>query len=334
MKRLLLSFAIAALGALAVVGGYRAELARPIPAAANRLDSRLVVARGSTFRAVAEELARRGWVRNAWLLRLEARRLGTDRRVIPGRYVRKPGESAASLLRRLAAGDIEDTRVTLPEGWRLTRMLTVLADSCEVPRAELDARARAPEWVASGRVPGPTIEGYLLPDTYRFAKGETPDRVLEVLLAAGETFYRDSLAADAEAAGLSRRELWSLASVIEAEAARAEERAKISAVFWNRLRRGQRLESDPTVLFALDRAPGRVLYRDLEIDSPYNTYRYAGLPPGPICAPGRASLRAALHPTPGFTALFFVARGDGSHVFSSTLAEHNRARREIAAARL
>ncbi|MFN8548888.1 MAG: endolytic transglycosylase MltG [Candidatus Eisenbacteria bacterium] len=144
-------------------------------------------------------------------------------------------------------------------------------------------------------------------------------------------FYRDSLEAQATLRGLTRRQLWTLASIVEAEAARAEERPLISAVFWNRLKLGMRLESDPTVLYALGRAPGRVTFADLAVDSPYNTYRNAGLPPGPICCPGRDALRAAARPNAGVDALFFVARGDGTHVFSRTFAQHGDAIRAVRA---
>jgi UPF0755 protein len=286
----------------------------------------LHVPRGASLRAVTARLQSLGWIGRTWGMRLEARRRGWDRRVVPGWYRYRPGERVRDLLARLASGGIEQTRFTIPEGWPSARILPALADSVWVPREALVAATREAPWLADQSIPGPGIEGYIFPDTYRLPRGEDPRVILGYLVRPGLVFWEDSLRTSAERLGLDRRATWTLASLVEAEAASPAERRRISAVFWNRLRRGMRLESDPTVLYALARPPGRVLYADLEIDSPYNTYRYAGLPPGPICSPGRACLRAAVDPEPGCMALFFVAGGDGTHVFSQTLAEHNRAR--------
>jgi UPF0755 protein len=287
------------------------------------------VRHGESFDHIASTLKRDHWVRAVWPVRWEALHQGWDRRVIPGYYRVRPGESVRELLQSLAQGEIERTKVTIPEGWRLDRVLRTLADSTWVPIDSLNRKAGDARWLAGRQVPGPGLEGYLFPETYVIAKGESAGRVLDQLLKPGLRLWEDSLAARAGALGLSQAQLWTLASIIEAEAARPQERARISAVFWNRLRRGMRLESDPTVQYALGRQPGRLLYSDLEVNSPYNTYRVTGLPPGPICSPGRASLAAALHPDTSCADLFFVARGDGTHVFSRTLREHNRARQVV-----
>ena len=213
----------------------------------------------------------------------------------------------------------------------MDRILTTLADSAWVPIDSLRALAADSVWLDRMGVPGPGLEGYLFPETYWLPRAESPRAALEPLLQQASRFWDDSLSAAASACGMDRRRLWTLASIVEAEAMRPDERARISAVFWNRLRLGMRLESDPTVLFALGRPPGPVRLDDLAVGSPYNTYRVAGLPPGPICSPGRASLRAALWPLVGCQDLFFVARGDGSHVFSRSLEAHNGARRVLRA---
>lgn len=293
----------------------------------------LHIGRGESFRAVATDLERLGWVRSGLPIRWEARRRGWDRRVFPGYYRWRRGERVHELLARLARGEVEETKVTFPEGWGAKRILTVLADSTRVPLVDLVRVATDTTWLRSQSVPGPGIEGYLVPDTYRLPKGESADLLLARLVSPGVEFFRDSLEAQAALRGLTRRQLWTLASVVEAEAARAEERPLIAAVFWNRLKLGMRLESDPTVLYALGRAPGRVTFADLSVDSPYNTYRNTGLPPGPICCPGRDALRAVVRPTPGADALFFVARGDGTHVFSRTFAQHGAAIRAVRATR-
>lgn len=286
----------------------------------------LHVPRGASFRAVTDRLRSLGWIRRSWGLRLEARRRHWDRRVFPGWYRYHPGEPVRDLLARITRGEIEQAWFTIPEGWRCARILPALADSLWTSREVLRAASCDPRWLADHAIPGPGIEGYIFPDTYRLPRGEDPRVLLGYLVRPGLTFWEDSLRTGAERLGLDRRAAWTLASIVEAEAASPAERRRISAVFQNRLRLGMRLESDPTVLYALGRPPGRVLNVDLDVDSPYNTYRRHGLPPGPICSPGRASLRAAVDPEPGCSALFFVARGDGTHVFSRSLAEHNRAR--------
>lgn len=284
---------------------------------------------GESFGSVARRLEREGWVPAAWPVRVEARWRQWDTRVAPGYYRFRDGETVGGMLERLAAGAIEEALVTIPEGWGLGRILQTLADSTRASESAYRELAESAEFHARTQVPGPTLEGYLLPETYRIPLGESPERVLSRLIEAGREFWVDSLESRAADRGLDRNEVWSLASVVEAEAGVPEERRRISAVFWNRLDKGMKLESDPTVLFALNRPPGRVLYRDLEIDSPYNTYRYPGIPPGPICAPGKASLLAVVDPLPGCDDLFFVARGDGTHVFSKTLEAHNRAKFQI-----
>ncbi len=278
------------------------------------------------FGTIAGRLRREGWIRHAWPVRMEAKRRRWDRTVAPGWYAWKPGESVRDFIRRLGRGQIEETKLTIPEGWRLGRILSTVADSAWVSLDSIRAAGADSAWLAGEEVPGPGLEGYLFPDTYLIPKGQSPRRILTELLHRGITLWRDSLEAPAKALGLGRRQLWTLASLVEAEAESPEERPRIAAVFWNRLRSGMKLECDPTVLYALERPPGRVFYKDLEIDSPYNTYREIGLPPGPICSPGRASLWAAVHPEPGCQSLFFVARGDGHHVFSRSLEEHDRAR--------
>jgi UPF0755 protein len=338
---------VPALAVAAILLAWRVELDRPVgsprPAAvaASSTDRRggpfvsalneesglfLRVPRGVSLRWVTARLQSLGWIERSWGMRLEARRRGLDRRVMPGWYRHRPGERVRDLLARLTSGEFEQVWFTIPEGWRSARILSVLADSAWIPIEALAEVSRDERWLADQSIPGPGIEGYIFPDTYRLPRGDDPRVLLSQLIHPGRTFWEDSLRTNAERLGLDRHTTWTLASIVEAEAASSGERRRISAVFWNRLRLGMRLGSDPTVLYALGRPPGRVLYADLEVDSPYNTYRRAGLPPGPICSPGRASLRAAVDPEPGYDALFFVASGDGTHVFSRTLAEHDRAR--------
>jgi UPF0755 protein len=152
---------------------------------------------------------------------------------------------------------------------------------------------------------------------------------VEMMVSRCIDVYDECCRAAADSAGMSRRDVMTLASIIEAEARLPQERALVSAVYHNRLERRMKLQADPTVAYAMGGYRGKLLYNDLHIDSPYNTYVHAGLPPGPICNPGRASIEAALHPEPGCRALYFVAKGDGGHIFSVTLKEHRTAVRRI-----
>jgi UPF0755 protein len=170
------------------------------------------------------------------------------------------------------------------------------------------------------------LEGYLFPDTYSLPRATTAAQLVERMVAAFQKVLTLDLREQAAARGLSVRELVTLASLVEKETARPEERALVSAVYHNRLKIKMALYCDPTVIYALERAgrfTGDLTREDLQFDSPYNTYRYAGLPPGPIAAPGRASLEAAANPADA-SYLYFVSRNDGSHVFANTLDEHNR----------
>ena len=332
MKRVLVVFLLLlSLAALALGGGWLARdryLAAPVGAPRSLEDPWFRIEVGEGFGAVAFRLEREGWIDHARWFGLEARYRGIDRKVVPGFYEHRSDESVLGLLERLGRAEVTTVKVTIPEGWRLHQILPALAEATRQPLSAFEALSVDPAFLKRHAVPGPGLAGYLLPETYQVAIGDSPERALGQLLAAGDEAWQ-KLRPQAESLELDRAKLWALASVIEAEAVLDLERRRISAVFWNRIRRGMKLESDPTVLFALGRPPGRLLYRDLEIDSPYNTYRYPGIPPGPICAPGKASLAAAVNPLSDCKDLFFVARGDGSHIFTRTLKAHNRAKREV-----
>lgn len=289
------------------------------------------VPEGASLRAVANTLADSGWVRDAeWVVR-EGVRAGIDRRILPGRYRLERGMSPRDVTRKIGSGEVDMTRVTIPEGRRVKQILPVLAESLEISLEDLEAVARDSIWIRTRGIPRPSLEGYLFPETYRFAKETDPRGAILRLIAEAERRFDAEMEARARDVGLSRDEVFVLASIVQAEAARVDEMPRIAGVYLNRLRRGWRLDADPTVLYALDRTTGPVLYADLEVESPYNTYRTVGLPAGPIGSPGEDALRAVLWPDTVRGEMFFVARGDGYHRFSRSLEEHNRARREIRA---
>ncbi len=287
------------------------------------------VPRGAPFRAVATELEAKGAIRNArafsWLARLERK----DGALHVGEYEIAAGAAARDVLAMLSGGQVRLHSVTIPEGLRLEEIAVRVASAGFGSEGDYVALARDPEFVKEHGVPGATLEGYLFPETYRFPRGASAREVVLAQLAQFERAFRE-VAPLAEKLGLSKRDTVVLASLIEKETGAPEERPLISAVFHNRMRLGMRLETDPSVIYGIANFDGNLRRVHLDDESnPYNTYRIAGLPPGPIANPGEAALHAAVEPTPGVKYLFFVARGDGTHAFSNTYAEHLRAVRRF-----
>jgi len=257
--------------------------------------------------------------------------VGIDRRVQPGRYRLPRGASPREVIAKLTSGRVETTRVTIPEGWREEQILRILADSLEVDPRDLRAAAVDSAWIRANGLPQPRLEGYLFPATYTFPKEAEPRAALGRMVREAKARLTPDLCERAARLGIGPDQAIIFASIVQAEAARVAEMPRIAGVFWRRLQRGWKLEADPTVRYALSRFTGPLLYKDLEVESPYNTYRAKGLPPGPIGNPGMDALRAVLWPDTMGTEMFFVAGGDGGHRFSRTLAEHDRARRMVRA---
>jgi UPF0755 protein len=321
-----LALAFLAFGAFVVVDVTRA------PAATGER-VRVTVSRGQAFGGVVDGLVARGLVRRGWTLRFFAQTLHHDRRIHRGTYEFAVGTPPVQILRAMVRGEILAVRVTVPEGFT-TWQIAGAFEAAGVDSVELLGATRDAELRHLWRIPSESLEGYLFPDTYKVPFGSRARDVVTQLLERFAIRWTPELERRAAAMGLTRHEALTLASVIEAEAQVPDERPVVSAVYHNRLRRGMRLEADPTVAYAMGGYRGRLFYKDLDVDSPYNTYRHGGLPPGPICSAGLSAIRAALYPDSTVTALYFVARGDGRHVFSTTLAEHNtavrRSRRERA----
>lgn len=320
--------------ALAVLGGSMLSLVHS-PAGGSRDEVvPFVVAEGASFRKVAQDLEDGGLIRSAWVFGVWARLKGQDRSIRSGEYELHRGTSAAGTLEALVSGVVMTRAVTLPEGLTRTQTVEVLAQALELDAARLDSLTREPGAVLRGVLvlePGTSLEGYLYPETYRFAKGVSEETVIETLVSTFNTVVTDSMRARATELDMTVHELVTLASIVEAEAVLDHERPEIAAVYTNRIARGWKLEADPTVAYALDKIGDRLTFRDLEVDSPYNTYRNAGLPPGPINSPGEASMRATLWPDPECDAMYFVADGEGGHRFSRTWEEHQAAVRQYRA---
>jgi UPF0755 protein len=315
------------LGLAAAAGGLlwaRRELARPHAFAAP-VD--LVVAPGESARAVLDRLEAAGVLRSALLTRLYLGRVLGDPPIQAGEYRFEPPLAARAVLDRMIRGEVVTHPVTVVEGWTYRETADAIAAAGFGPAAALLAEFERPARIADLDPAATTLEGYLFPDTYRFRRGVGAAAIADALVAGFRTrFERDVRPLLAPGDERTPRELVILASLVEKEARRAEERPLVAAVYANRLRRGMGLYADPTLIYGLKlegRWDGDLRRRDLVADSPWNTYRVAGLPPGPICSPGLASLEAAARPA-AVPHLYFVSRNDGSHVFADTLAEHNR----------
>jgi len=288
---------------------------------------RITIGEGVGFAAATRELNARGLLPRPWTLKLYARVTGDDRRIQSGTYQFVEGTPPIDILHALVRGDILAYSVTIPEGFNLWQVAGAF-DSVGVDSSTMLASVTDATLARAFDIPASTLEGYLFPDTYRVPFGSNARQLVEQMLARARSAWSDDHERRAREIGMSRHQVLTLASIVEAEARVSDERPMIAAVYHNRLRKRMRLEADPTVAYAMGGFRGRLYYKDLAIDSPYNTYRHAGLPPGPICNPGEASIRATLHPAEGVEALYFVARGDGRHVFSKTLREHSAAVRE------
>ena len=278
-------------------------------------DLALVIPRGASVRSIAALLAAEGVVDDARVFSWGVRGFGGERPLVAGEYAFPPAVSARAAMRILQSGKVVARNLTIPEG--LTALqIVAMVEAAEGLGGELPALATVGE-------------GTLLPETYQYVRGEQRAEILaRMQKAMRETLGELWRERSADTGPLtSPRDALILASIVERETGRADERPRIAAVFLNRLRRGMRLQSDPTVVYGLSNGTGvigRPLTRaDLAVDHPYNTYIHAGLPPGPIANPGRASLAAVLQPAKSKD-LYFVADGTGGHAFARTLDEHNR----------
>ena len=301
--------------------------------AASAPHERIIVSKRASLKTVAESLAAHHIIASTDRFLLTARLLGLfvaqfrglDRHLRPGRYDFPIGERTRTILHAMIAGRTDDDLFTVPEGYTIEEMAAAAASRLGMDSAAFVAAASDSGLRARLGIPrdDPTVEGYLFPETYRVVFGASPEQLVEQMAQQFQAQWDTSWDARARDIGLTRHQVVTLASIVEAEARRHSERQVIAGVYYNRLmgRHPMRLAADPTVIYALGRHVNRVLIWDLSVKSAYNTYLHAGLPPGPINSPGRASILAALWPARHHF-LFFVARPDGTHMFSETAQQH------------
>lgn len=295
-------------------------------AESNGAPVRVTVPTGASLATAAESLHEAGVIGSPKMFRAYATLRRSDRGIKAGTYLLPPDAGWGSVLSALRSGKGVVTIVTVPEGFTLAQTEALLTLKLTVPPESVHVAVRDTALLHRLDVPIATLEGYLFPDTYFFSPGTSARTAVQAMARRFEQRWKTEWGARLDTVALSRHDLVTLASIVEREAKLAEERPVIAAVYWNRLRRGMLLQADPTVQYALPQYQSRLLNKHLTVKSPYNTYRYRGLPPGPISAPGEASLRATLFPA-DVPFLYFVAYPDGHHEFRLTLAQHQQAAR-------
>jgi len=288
----------------------------------------VTIEQGMSVHRIADTLKTHSLIRSRGSFLWAARILGYSRELKAGYYRLQKGLSNYEILRILKEGRVVPIRVTIPEGLTVQRIAGILQRRLPIDSARFVTLAFDSNFCQRVGIEAPNLEGYLFPATYDFYWGMSEEAIIQRMVRAFKRAFSDSLRQRAKELGFSVREILTLASIIEGEALLDSERVYISAVYHNRLRRGMLLQADPTIQYLLGGKPRRLLKRHLEIDSPYNTYKYPGLPPGPINNPGLKSILAALYPA-DVDYLYFVALGDGSHAFTTRLRDHLRAKTRL-----
>ena len=278
---------------------------------------------GMTLNKVAKKLSREGLIRSSSAFQAIALLQEKQKLIMIGEYNVSPSMLPTEILQRITSGKTILHPVTIPEGYRIIEIGDILVKNGLADKGKFLEQTKNTRLLKE--IAADSLEGYLFPETYHFGKFTNERTIVKKMV---DTFKERTLKQEflnrAKEIGFSFHEIITLASLIEKETGKDSERKQISSVFHNRLKKNMLLQTDPTVIYAIENFDGNIKKRDLKIDSPYNTYRYKGLPPGPISSPGLKSIVAALYPA-NTSNLYFVSRRDGSHQFSSTLNQHNEA---------
>lgn len=283
---------------------------------------------GQTLGHITQHLSDEHVISNKRMFRWAVQLMGKETEIPVGTFRIVDAKSNYDIIQQLVYGSPEIKKIRLLEGWSIEQIADQINRVMGLPKEEIISLSQDYRFLRKHDIQANSLEGYLFPDTYLFFDGDTPHSVLSKLVGEYKKFWNDTRRDRASALNMSEHDVVTLASIIEGEAIYDSERPTISGVYHNRLNTGMRLQADPTIQYIIDDGPRRLLNKDLKIDSPYNTYKYDGLPPGPINSPGEESLIAALYPENN-EYLFFVARGDGYHTFTTNEREHNLAKRKF-----
>ncbi len=287
----------------------------------------VTIPKGRSLKATADILQHRSIITSPTKFIIFARFKGYDKRLKAGEYLLSATMSPAAILEIMVSGAVKLHKLTVPEGYTLYQIAGLVEKAGLASQAEFIKAATDPLLVRKHGLTGQTFEGYLFPDTYLFPKNISMQKIIATMVKRFRSVFTAKWEARSAEIGLSVHQVVTLASIIEKETGAPGERALISSVFHNRLKKRMRLESDPTVIYGIKNFDGNLTRKHLTTRTPYNTYKIRGLPPGPIANPGRAALEAALYPA-DTAYIYFVAKKDHTHHFSTNLRAHNRAVRK------
>lgn len=280
---------------------------------------------GATLKKISKDLQSLSLIRNASAFRLLANIRQKQTHIQVGEYELNQSMLPMDILKAITSGKTVLHPVTIPEGYRISEIAELLTETISINKEIFIKETRNKDLLNKLNITSKSLEGYLFPETYHFSKHTSEKKIIQTMLNTFQQRMKTKkIQHQIQSSDMSLHEIITLASLIEKETGMNGERKHISSVFHNRLKRKMRLQTDPTVIYAIENFDGNIRKKDLNIDSPYNTYRHKGLPPGPIASPGIKSIVAALNPIKT-NHLYFVSKKDGSHQFSSSLKEHNRA---------
>jgi len=283
------------------------------------------IAPGATLKQISNNLESHNLIRSASAFRLLANIRKKQTHIQVGEYELSQSMLPMDILKAITSGKTVLHPITIPEGYRITEIAELFSKKILIDKEVFIKESRNKDLIQELDINSDSLEGYLFPETYHFSKHSSEKKIIQTMLNTfKQKMQSQSILDQVTNSKMSMHEIITLASLIEKETGKNEERKHISSVFHNRLRKKMLLQTDPTVIYAIEEFDGNIRKKDLSIDSPYNTYRYKGLPPGPIASPGLKSITAALSPIKT-NHFYFVSRKDGSHHFSSSLEEHNNA---------
>jgi UPF0755 protein len=294
------------------------------PVSAEYVKQVVIVEPGQKFKSLSQILHQKGVISHPVKFRLFSRIKGYDKHIKAGEYVLSSAMTPKKILQILVTGRVRLHRITIPEGHNLRQVAQAVSQAGLGTQTDFFNAATNADLVRSKGIDAQTFEGYLFPDTYYFTKDASPEKIISSMVKRFWSVFKPEWKNRAKTLGLTIHQVVTLASIIEKETGAAVERPIISSVFHNRLKRGIRLESDPTVIYGIEDFNGNLTRRDLSEDTLYNTYRIKGLPPGPIANAGIEAIEAALYPA-ATRFLYFVSKKDNTHQFSTNLKDHDRA---------
>ncbi|NLD36451.1 MAG: endolytic transglycosylase MltG [Desulfatiglans sp.] len=320
-KVLIISVTISILAVAGIITGTGFYLTAPM---AHHGDNRVfIIQSGMNLRNISDLLEKEGLIRSSLAFMIRVRLKGMGRMIKAGEYSLNPSMTPERIMEMITRGEVVAYNVTIPEGFTIAQIADVLSSYSLITKEEFLQYVNQHDIEKMYGFIGPGLEGYLYPDTYRFARGLSAKAIVDAMIMRFRTITAPLEGRILES-GINLHEVITLASIVEKETGNPDERPLIASVFLNRLKKNMRLDSDPTVIYGMKDYSGNIRKKDLAAYSPYNTYVIKGLPPGPIANPGYHSIKAVLFPA-DTEFLYFVSKNDGSHHFSKGLAEHNRA---------